>query len=1271
MKMRILLICLLFSVYFCLKEVKIRCKDRDRIAFTPKGNTLYSIESMGTACSIYVAANDPNIQNCIIRLNINQISQTPYLQIDSHPISNMTMEIILPVEETIYRHKLTNSIIGDSTTLFRVSELKIRVSFVSHWFIKSKSAINVELTDIPIGTDAIFDLYPGSVMNIENFYQHLVVVNATVNFNPKISKLDKKLYVVGPSAVLNGDFTQFPVIHYFDGCAKTLVNNPPNNENIWMLSNFQFFNVNYKKAIQNCSIYTNNIAKFDMKAHVLYSSELSSYNNTKWLALRDGYLHYDQMFPIHSSKLTTRSFLINNDSLITVTPSYTSHLNVLFTKSSEMMVDCDNMTKNFWNFNSNGNERILHWNTVFCEVSLNSQDGKIPSIHATHKEEMFLQMNMKLLQTPNRNNRNLIWDSKEMKIYNNEEFIFSFDYEGITNIHLNFTDVLFWKTHVISKESFEQRFWIFNSMNNSDTAIVSIDHFGNSTESALNENEILFSKFSLQLVGIRQVIYNFKIASFVKINDVPHYSEFICLDCASSIVLIHRMNNFMLLTMNKGCLDRNSSFKSPSNWFLRNLKDLRIDFKMKQLKCHLQIFSIENLFLNTPVLHGMDINIKKDVQILHLHGNLDYIENKECVSALVENQYLKILGETQIKLVRESTANVKLKFCKQNQFYLKPNEGNSKITFNFNCINETTDAPLLSSVSPSEEVHLCNPFSIPPFINIDTNLNSLILKVDPKTVSTENHTLNIGLNEVNVQNITTIVTTLNQTNQLFVEINVRETIIVPSSNLRELKNKPIIKVTKFSNVNMAMDENATVSFSSILNWDKHHSIFGLKDTNHYSCLNPTIQCTPNSLIDANIFGNMCLHPKLQEQCQRNKLLHFQFENSKCLCNVMNNRTELLFQQNFNLNETKFFLEMIPFEVLHYIYTIGKLFISSIYPIGYIFDFGFSSLIIGGVLETESPNPNDWNPISRIIVTFSRSLTFGSPCSDSSWNYISIAMISTFLILQSLLIFILNLKFKRFHELISRISILGSSFKERKYGLFLEIGFMSLTFFVLTRVPQMFKGILFRSIFSTLILLIIFLSMIVYVAVHYIKKLPPSNLMFGIFMFSNFLFIFIASFVSVLFSINQLAFSISFLVLFNIFKFIQLIMIIQFTKRSCFKFIFIPIILVFDVVSIVFGSLYIHHRFNTDFGYFVPFWIGAFFSGIFRFLLILISPKIELVNVINDDPLDELQIKIEKAKLEAKKRRLESQNENYNPLLKTQEELDSMKQNLIINYGTNE
>jgi hypothetical protein len=117
---------------------------------------------------------------------------------------------------------------------------------------------------------------------------------------------------------------------------------------------------------------------------------------------------------------------------------------------------------------------------------------------------------------------------------------------------------------------------------------------------------------------------------------------------------------------------------------------------------------------------------------------------------------------------------------------------------------------------------------------------------------------------------------------------------------------------------------------------------------------------------------------------------------------------------------------------------------------------------------------------------------------------------------------------------------------------------------------------------------------------------------------------------------------------------------------------------FDIISVIFGSLYIHHRFETDFGYFIPFWICAFFSGFFRFLLVLVSPssqpnieetdEIETFTnedrgLINEDP-DEITEELNRKKEKLKKKKWESRDDYFRPFVQTQEEYDAKKQNLI-------
>lgn len=1229
-----------------------------RIEQIPISNVIFKVVQIAPGASVYFPGADTSFQNWTVQVDLESISEGALIEIYSHPNkNNVTLEVLIK-HEPVVPYELDINYIGDDISKFTISTLTIKTSHVEHWKWKIESDCNVNVNRIPDGIDSVFHLIPKSVININDFHEFILVVNATIIMNPDLFKMNKTIHVLGTGSNFFVDLLTFDSATFMDGCLSVNSHTPSEMSDFYK-SQLEYYGIPVNKTLNNCISYTQDVGSLTIQVPLLYSNGISEY--TKELNIVDGDLVYHQNEPIQSSKLTNTEFSWNNEQLVSISEGYTANFTFPWGTNSnlECNFDVSSDKRTIWNFNIDGNDFVLRWfgtsNTVRLNPSSNNIIPNIQTLHSSHQmlEMKLSQTNWKPINTSL--SRDILWVDNKLEIFDGETSQFSFYSKGSTDYIWDMRDVKKWKTHIDLKDPNLNKLIYLNGDMQSEQGVLSLKFSGENDDInvTMNETEMRFGGFHFLQCKPKEILLDCKSCNIDAIEQT-NQAEFVLQssnqsylnifkftnhailvntllsvkidinDLAYTIVNVGSLSHASLTTNNpivevmNGCVLREKPSSRPSLFWIETLEKLGVSYKDSLLKCIYYAFESNSLTIKTPLVIAQDINFMRDFKRLHVSSNLEYTSTNSCSQLDVQNNRINLVDQVEIFISYDTFIKFNLNWCDSSRvsFAAENTLSDKHVKWNINC--QENQEKFISTNFTLGIFELCNvqEKSIVPYVDFNrVLLNDLLLNLSSRTFqSAINATM--GQNGFSIDHVTNIKwSSANWVNADSFSIIIDS---LPTDLFMNISNNtklPTIKVIPSkSRVNIKLPPDTSLMFLNELKWDKLTNVFQSVDKNGITtCINPKVQCVANSPINTHLHGNMCLRSSVDAICNKMSVVQIDSGNQPVSCLAKNNMSIIQFTEPFdqimkNPINTKL---LDAFFVLLWL---GSILISLIYPIGYLFDFGYGALVVAALLEGKSYFPNDWTANARAIVVFARVYVFGSDCQSSSWNLITWFVAICLIILCAIIVGVINYFIPQVRNIFSRAWILGDTFKTRSISVYLESCFIGIIFWWLFwRNWNNGVGVALNSL--VIVVLVVVIIPLVLALIYEIKypKLKKQNVIssYGLIigmMIVNWIVIELFALIGIFDSIPSILVASIAFTCFMILRVIQLAFIIFITRNkieALYGKIIVSVncvlISICDIISLAFGIIIIVFNTKIEVWQMILYWVTSFLSGMLKFI----------------------------------------------------------------------
>lgn len=1012
-------------------------------------NMIYKVGEMarGSGILFYAYATD---KQWIVRLLLEKLTNTNQIVIDGSSYeTNGTIEANIPPATGHLPYNMENRINSDSQTTFEISTLTLKLTFVKNWKFSIENPTIGLIRAVPQGTNAVFDfLTSGSTVSLLGFSKFMTIVNAEITVEPSLLNQSVSLHTAGSLSSVSINLESFSRYDFNDGCLKV---NPftrvPEDPDDWYLTQMRFYGIPIDKAFKSCSLYTHKINELKLKVPKFSASDLTQVNNLKSLNIESGDLELTESKGLKDSKMTYNSLYVNNDYQVRITPGFSVQVNSKFDVKSNLTVECQKYEKlSNWNFNCKS-DTPLYWNTSSCFVRLCPIDNnQVPSIKFSSNSDIIdLSMNLVTLLPSTNNSREIYMNDKSLKVFDNEpntiKDYFDIKWGNIITFKYLFSDLKNWRLKVTTPNIQSQIINLYSS--ESLNGIVEIENLKNEkTQIDINQDSLKIGDLFFKTCQAKQIKISNIVETSFNIDSTPNQAELILNNPVKSNGVIQELTNVAMIlnsqvlitkdlsmisgmlilsgkesialvnsynkefSMKSNCILESSNIKRASNWFINIVENNGIPFTPDYLKCTMNIINLDMLEVAALNSNFKDVDNKFTKKLIIADGDLNYNFLKECSSLKVNTRSINIENKVEIQFSSGKNVNLELQFCDSNSIVFD-SKSNQNINYNVNCRNGSL--PLMKTSSSFYNAIFCNiqESKFSPLIQLLTysNYTSIQMDLSENSLTSLERDIDIIFQKITIKGITNIIW-FEPTTKLLMKLQNGRNFVKVDQQVSTSGSLPLLSISTSAQVTLDLPQSSSIVFQdSQVEFNPRSFLIETKKNDFNSCLIPKYQCLPQTWIDSQIFQTTCLHKKYQDECKDNTLLYLSFIDGSFSCNV-GNTTSLQFSSNITMDSSKkTSIYGFNFSVLYYFYYFFMAIGSILYPYFYIFDFGYSSLIVAGLLE--NVHQKDFSFIRRSIIDFSNAITFGSSdwiCRDSITVYkIAPFFITLFSILIGLLL----------------------------------------------------------------------------------------------------------------------------------------------------------------------------------------------------------------------------------------------------------------------------
>jgi hypothetical protein len=1011
---------------FIIEKDGLRWVNNTREGFTFRvslaSNDIFHVGEIAKGSAVIFVGTEDS-KNWIINLFLPNLTMSNQIKIEAFPNTNGTVYSDFPPPvNTNLRYHFENWLFADpGRSKISISTLEMYLTNVENWKYKIRSPTVVMLKGTPIGASLVMELEPESTVDIDDIWSSILVLNSVIKPNSKLFNERKSMHFAGQSTKVITNLTEHEKVTYMDGCLIATDNSIPIHT-LWYTSQMEYYGIPVDKALKNCSIYTHTINELEIKAPMIFASELSKATNTKFLTIKEGNLNYKDSKLWKNVLFTDSSIEVNNDYKIQLFDSHVVRIMNSFEKDSNFEIRSDNSINTMhWILNCLDSS-VMRWKTSKLSGRICPGTNNIMSNFKFLNEINILDLALSKSLIPSTISvknvmRQVSWENTTVFIHDDDMSLFNVEWLRSDIVNFMMIDLQDWAVDYDASQLITQEFNIYSS-NTTVNGLLGV-HFQHSDICSFNltSKSLRIENFYCKDCQVNQISVDYSYKCILNFNETPYNSEVVVNSGMESLATVNEINNGVILvstrtnvlkdlTMNSGvllvtgnnsitnlnlvkserinmlggCIFNQNGSQIKSEWFKTQASDLGISFNENCSFIASKVYQVEIFAKNVT---AKDIDMARDIQYLKItNSDVEYSDSSNCLTLEITPNDFMIPGKLHITLSSGRTFKASIDFCESSKMKMTESPFIESTSYYFNCLENYR--PFLKTSSASLISSICNIKNkvIPNIEILSSNVTKAIYDISEFTTFTMNHQLFILDKYMKYNQIHQ----LKWNKQLELVISFDE----GNTNLRvdQILNRdfpPTLNLKKISNVTFSLIPEANIRFSSSkLFFNSETNLIETLNSESNTCLLPQMQCIPQIWVDTQIYEKTCLHQNFRKQCNDNIGLIINAPSQIFNCNATSNDTSLQFNSISSIKKTS-----VSFPWWIVLLFLLMTFLSLTYPIFHVLDFGQTNILLAGMSEQIDLNLSKWSIEARTIVDVCNMITGNSSgwiCYDSYSNY---------------------------------------------------------------------------------------------------------------------------------------------------------------------------------------------------------------------------------------------------------------------------------------------